>query len=233
MKPHGFLGVFLLFARVLGQDVSDAGTVRAILDTNGMAARSLDEVAVIEQGEVVRLDLTNEDFSSPGLAVLPASIGGLTSCKVLLLNDNDLRNLPEEIGAMKALQKLEVRNNRLEALPASIGTLTNLTEIDLRNNEITTLPTEIGKLDKVWKLQLWGNRLETLPASIDGMSSLRELYLKGNDIGTLPMSITTVKLQYLDWQENRLCDLPPKLDAWMTKWDDKYESWQKCWEKEK
>lgn len=231
MRWCGLLVMVLFTGQLFGQDVSDAGIVRAILDTNGMAARPLDEVAVIKEGKVVGLDLTNKDFSSAGVTVLPSSIGGLTSCKTLVLDDNGLRTLPAEIGGMSALVKLHAKNNNLESLPSSIGKLTNLTEIDLRNNELTALPAEIGNLKKVWKLQLWGNRLEAVPSTIGNMTALRELYLKGNMLTTFPKSITTVDLKYLDWQENRLCGLSPEIDAWMKKWDEKYESWQKCWKK--
>jgi leucine-rich repeat protein SHOC2 len=219
----------LCFCAVLAQD--DLAVVRSILEAGGFSGKTAEDVTVLEDGRVVELDLNNPDVVREGLSELPASIGSLTACRKITINDNNLVRLPEQIGAMTALEVLEVKNNRLESLPEEIGMLKNLKELDLRNNELVQLPSTIGKLDSLWKLQLWGNELQTVPQQIGELTALREVYLKGNNLGTLPGTMMGLNITYLDHQENQLCGLSKELDAWMKKFDDKYESWQKCWKK--
>ena len=70
------------------------------------------------------------------------------------LRDMKLTELPESIGQLKQLRKLDLSwdyedeklKNQLTTLPDSLGQLTQLTSLDLSNNQLTALPDSLGRL---------------------------------------------------------------------------------------
>lgn len=223
--------VLLLFSfgfSVCFAQVDDLSVVRSILTMNGDLAWSVDEIATLNEGRVVALNLNNKDVGKAAITKLPPEIGQLTELKELSLNDNDLMALPKEFFNLAKLTRLEIQNNSLMSLTGDIARLSQLVELDLRNNQLRKIPAEIGKLKKLYKLQLWGNNFTALPPEIGNCIGLRELYLKGNRLTNLPVNITRLKLKYLDVLDNKLCGLTGKIDKWLKKFDNKYTSLQKC-----
>ena len=88
-----------------------------------------------------------------------------------------LKSLPESIGNLKSLQKLDLSYNKLTTLPESIGNLSSLQTLDLHYNEFTILPESIIQLEYLQELDLRGNQLMTLPESISNLKSLINLKL--------------------------------------------------------
>jgi Leucine-rich repeat (LRR) protein len=207
----------------------DIKVVRTILDKCGLEDVSVTDVAKIEEGRVVSLNLNNKDVSKDGFSVLPPEIGQLTALRSLSCKGNTITSLPPEIGNLTLLEKLDANSNKISALPAEIGKLENLKDLDLRHNGLETLPDEIGGLKKLEFLRLWGNKLTSLTSAITELTSLKELYLKDNRLSTLPVGITNMKLAYIDLIGNKLCKLDPKIEAWMIKLDNRYKETQKCW----
>lgn len=208
---------------------NDEAIARGILDNCGLKGLKITDVATIEEGRVVSLDLNNKDISKDGFDKLPPEIGQLTALRSLSFKGNIVEALPPEIGNLVMLEKLDANSNRISALPAEIGKLVNLKDLDLRHNRLETLPVEIGELKNLEFLRLWVNRLTFLPTAIAKLTSLKELYLKDNRLTTLPVEITSMKLEYIDLIGNKLCKLDPKLEAWMIKLDKRYKETQKCW----
>lgn len=222
--------VLSISACVIAQEPSDdIATVQRIIDQCSIKGVSVNDIATIENGRVVSLDLNNRDISGDGLFFLPADIGKLTALRVLSCSKNSIDTLPSQIGSLSELQKLDMSSNRLVALPAQIGDLGNLTHLDLRHNRLSILPSQIGQCAKLVSLQLWGNRLVSLEEAVTRIASLEELYLKDNRLTELPSAITTMKLRYIDVIGNKLCSLDPKIDGWLKKRDPRYLSTQKCW----
>jgi len=107
---------------------------------------------------------TTIDLRNNQLTNLPAEIGLLTELTALKLDNNLLTDLPAEIGLLTQLTGLELNNNQLKALPAEIRKLTELRYLYLRNNQLTNLPAEIRKLTKLVTLELCKNRIPNLYA---------------------------------------------------------------------
>ncbi|WP_168858331.1 leucine-rich repeat domain-containing protein [Bradyrhizobium brasilense] len=59
---------------------------------------------------------------------------------------NLLEDLPQEIGRLRELQRLSLKNNKLTTLPATMGGLRNLKFLDVQNNSLDRLPSELGRL---------------------------------------------------------------------------------------
>jgi len=204
---------------------NDIAVVKSILVKNSINT-IVEEIAIIEQGRIVELNLNNKNAAKEGMTILPPEIGELTELRVLTINDNDLKQLPKEIYDCTKLTRLEVQSNDLSSLPSGIEKLIHLRELSLRNNELIELPGGIGKLKSIVILQLWGNGLVLLPQDIGQLSSLKELYLKGNKLTRLPLSITNLKLTYLDVADNHIRSEQGKVDIWIKKYDKEYRSTQ-------
>ena len=56
--------------------------------------------------------------------------------------------------------------NELRSLPDWIGKLTNLTKLELNFNQITSLPDNIGNLINLTSLYLFANPIEFLPSTL-------------------------------------------------------------------
>ncbi|XP_071960738.1 leucine-rich repeat serine/threonine-protein kinase 2-like isoform X2 [Antedon mediterranea] len=112
------------------------------------------------------------DLSANHLSVLPEpSCWKSQSLRELLFADNSIRklNLGDSIRSWQMLERLSLRNNELRQVPKELGQLTSLTTLDLsRNKELTTLPDELGKLNRLWELPLDGLRLDLPPAILRG-----------------------------------------------------------------
>ena len=122
----------------------DYKAVRAILDANGLKAKTVDSVTVVERGRAVKLYL-----QEGGIKELPEALGLLTELRVLHVYGD--RSLPHPL---------------LESISPAIGTCTKLEELLLNHNELRSLPEEIAKLTKLTSLSLADNRLANLPEAV-------------------------------------------------------------------
>jgi small GTP-binding protein len=135
------------------------------------------------------------------------------------LRDEEITELPPEIGRLTQLEKLSIgrkdwvppeKRNPLTKLPQEISQLTNLQELCLWSNQLIVLPPEIGQLTSLQSLDLGGNRLTALPPEIGQLTSLQHFYLGGNQLTAVsPEIIQLTNLQSLDLRGNRLTALPP------------------------
>jgi len=92
-----------------------------------------------------------------------------------------LTTLPESIGKLSSLQKLDLEGNKLTTLPKSISKLTSLQELKLWDNQLSTLPESIGQLSSLKLLRLESNQLTTLPESFSQLKSLENISLSNNN----------------------------------------------------
>ena len=84
-------------------------------------------------------------------AALPANL------RWLVLTDNQIAELPEELGQCHLLQKLMLSGNRLERLPASLANCHRLELVRLAANRLTELPTWLLTLPRLSWLAFAGN----------------------------------------------------------------------------
>ena len=108
-----------------------------------------------------------------------------------------------ERAAREGDTTLRLYNNQLTELPAEIGKLTNLTELYLYNNQLTELPAEIGKLTNLTELYLHANQLTELPAEIGKLTNLKRLDISDNKLTSLPAGILDSGLEIRwEWKDN-------------------------------
>jgi len=155
-----------------------------------------------------------------------------------LRQNQQLGELPRNIGYLVGLKKLSLQKCGLKTVPKEIGYLTNLEELDLSENDLTTdlVPNELGLLKKLKTLNLSDNNLTSLPSELksigtslpaihvsnNGMHDLSEdigaltgllrLRASGNNFQTLPSTIGLLSvIEEIDIQDNKLHELPPEM----------------------
>ena len=154
---------------------------------------------------------------------LPMSLGNLRSLQFLHMGcvisefnrwgsdtGNFIAALPESIGQLENLERLEAPVSTLKYIPESFGHLPRLQHADFARCQLTALPSSIGdRLVSLTYLKLSQNTLESLPSSIGLIPNLEELYVDRNRLCTLPDSMRHLnKLKMLDLFRNCLQEMP-------------------------
>lgn len=163
----------------------DSSAVRSILDTNQLAATTVDSVSTRDSvtGRITALDL-----NGLGIMQLPADVGGLSALCTLRVSDNSLTSLPPQIGYCSSLRLLDLDRNRLSTLPSEIGHVDSLTALSIVGNVLSYLPDVMHELH-LKALLLDSNELAALPTGIVFLDSLDTLSLSHNHLSALPAHI--------------------------------------------
>ncbi|XP_049931897.1 disease resistance protein RPV1-like isoform X2 [Nymphaea colorata] len=130
------------------------------------------------------------------LSRLPDSICRLSSLEMLGLNGcTKLCSIPEGLGDMESLKKIDLSETCIEVIPDSIGRLTNLDKLSLCNSErLRELPASICQLKLLKSLNLSGcHSVCLLPERLGDMEKLEELILDNTRIEVIPDSVGQLK----------------------------------------
>jgi len=150
---------------------------------------------------------------SMGLSEIPMDVLGMTDgVSKLLLNCNDLRDLPDKIELMAGLRSLNVANNKLMRLPTVVCGLPFLQALVLDDNMIKELPEVLNRLAHLMNLSAAHNTINRLPPVLKGLKALRKLCLDGNPLGEIPASLLQVSgLEVLSMRDCGLAVVPDTL----------------------
>lgn len=149
------------------------------------------------------------DVSRNDIQDIPESIGSLRALQMADFSSNPIARLPPAFSKLKSLSVLGLNDMSLTSLPSDFGTLTSLTSLELRENLLKELPASISELSKLERLDLGDNEIESLPVHIGKLPALTELWLDHNQLQKLPPEIGQLRnLAFMDLSENRLEYLP-------------------------
>lgn len=148
---------------------------------------------------------TNLEYIFPEMCV------GWYELTALILQGNNLRYLPQNIGCLHNLTILEINAPCLELLPDSLCQLTKLEYFILGKSQVSALPNEIGNLNQLFALKVENSQLRSLPESIKELTCLQYLCLEYNQLETLPFEIgSLINLKMLDVRHNRKLSAIPE-----------------------
>uniref|UniRef100_A0A8C2I1Q0 Protein scribble homolog n=1 Tax=Cyprinus carpio TaxID=7962 RepID=A0A8C2I1Q0_CYPCA len=137
------------------------------------------------------------------------------SLEELLLDANQLRELPKPFFRLHNLRKLGLSDNEIQKLPPEIANFTQLVEMDISRNDISEIPENIKFCQALEIADFSGNPLSRLP---DGFTQLRGLaHLSLNDVSlqSLPNDIGNCFLFISSVQPDTLGALPNLRELWL------------------
>ena len=115
----------------------------------------------------------------------------------------ELKSIPKEIGELKNLRILYLRENKLRSLPAELENCTELRVLDISNNKIMSLPRNFKQLELLDTVNLRHNSIKKIPVFIKHMKKLRYLNLNGCNIESLPDWVLAVPgIEIVDLRSN-------------------------------
>ncbi|MHA1991971.1 MAG: leucine-rich repeat domain-containing protein [Candidatus Hodarchaeales archaeon] len=180
-----------------------------------------------KEGRVIELDLSNCNLNeipevifdlthlkklylvNNNLKTLPVKIIKLSNLEVLDLHWNEtFFYLPDEIGSLPKLKRLDFRLNKIKDIPKTIGNLRNLIELDLSWNSISYLPKELYHLENLKVLDVSANRIRIIDKEIRKLTKLEEFYCYKNHISEINQELCKIKkLKKLNLSKNLIKNL--------------------------
>jgi leucine-rich repeat protein SHOC2 len=179
----------------------------AVTTWKGLTFAETDATDASGQGRrVVEIDVKGK------LGEVPEELGQLTALTKLNLRGNQLTSVPAELGRLTALTKLHLNNNKLTSVPAELGRLTALKGLALSGNQLTSVPAELGRLTALTQLALHENQLTSVPTELGQLTTLTQLNLRGNQLTSVPAELGRLTaLTALNLQGNQLTSVPAEL----------------------
>ncbi|AWP17042.1 putative protein scribble -like [Scophthalmus maximus] len=148
------------------------------------------------------------------LKELPKPFFRLLNLRKLGLSDNEIQRLPPEVANFMQLVELDISRNDIPEIPESIKFCRALEIADFSGNPLSRLPDGFTQLRALAHLALNDVSLQTLPNDIGNLANLVTLELRENLLKSLPSSLSfLVKLEQLDLGSNELEVLPDTLGA--------------------
>ncbi|KAK5615604.1 hypothetical protein CRENBAI_024840 [Crenichthys baileyi] len=148
------------------------------------------------------------------LKELPKPFFRLLNLRKLGLSDNVIQRLPPDVANFMQLVELDISRNEIPEIPESIKFCRALEIADFSGNPLSRLPDGFTQLRTLAHLSLNDVALQTLPSDIGNLANLVTLELRENRLKSLPTSLSfLVKLEQLDLGSNELAVLPDTLGA--------------------
>ncbi|CAN9506414.1 unnamed protein product [Ophioblennius macclurei] len=166
--------------------------------------------------EIFRYSRSLEELllDSNQLKELPKPFFRLLNLRKLGLSDNEIQRLPPEVANFMQLVELDISRNDIPEIPESIKFCRALEIADFSGNPLSRLPDGFTQLRALAHLALNDVSLQTLPSDIGNLANLVTLELRENLLKSLPTSLSfLVKLEQLDLGSNELDVLPDTLGA--------------------
>ena len=142
-----------------------------------------------------------------------AELCKLPNLHILLLNDMQLKAIPEAIADCPALTQISLSKNPELNFNQTFQTLStlNLEFLDISDNQLNELPQELSLLKTLKDLRLSGNHISSPQAYITlaKLPQLFSLWLNNNALTDLPNEIGLLpRVGYLYLDNNSLTELP-------------------------
>ncbi|KAJ8248091.1 hypothetical protein GJAV_G00238210 [Gymnothorax javanicus] len=140
---------------------------------------------------------------------LPKPLFQLVKIRKLGLSDNEIQRLPPEIANFMQLVELDISRNDIMEIPESISYCKALQVADFSGNPLTRLPESFPELQNLTCLSINDISLQALPENIGNLYNLVSLELRENLLTYLPESLSQLRrLEELDVGNNELYSLP-------------------------
>ena len=138
---------------------------------------------------------TTLSLAHRGLKELPRNISD--DVTILDVSYNDIEVL--SVICLEQLHNIELvnlSNNKLVLLPSELGKLRHVTTLILKNNQLSefSLPKELVTMVMLQELNLSGNKFQSIPDQILDLHQLKTLQLGKNQISEVPRDIVRLQM---------------------------------------
>jgi hypothetical protein len=130
------------------------------------------------------IDRTTFNYSKGGLGKIPEQLFCIHTLDELVMDHNQIKTLPKNMGKMSNLKWLYLSQNLLSELPKSFEMLQNLIYLTLNDNQFTTFPEVLCHLTNLQVLHFQNNPISNFEANFSSLVHLKELNLIGTPIST-------------------------------------------------
>lgn len=140
-----------------------------------------------EFSHVTQLNLTGVRLTEKGSN---AFLHSFLELKTLQIGNNALTHLPDSVGSLEHLRRLEAPHNQLvhsDDFQRQMQRLTNLQWLDLSMNRLDTL--DVTGMHNLHNLNVSGNQLARWPEGVGELSELNVLDLRNNQIDSIPWEL--------------------------------------------
>lgn len=161
--------------------------------------------------EVLRHRATLEDLllDANQIRDLPRGLYRLIELRKLTFSDNEISRISPDIGNLVNLEELDASSNDIEEIPENMKFCKNLQAVNFSSNPISKLPEGFTQLRGLVKLSLNDVCLNRLPSDFGSLCKLESLELRENLIKYLPSSLSKLlKLRIFDLGCNLIEELP-------------------------
>lgn len=135
-------------------------------------------------------------LNSCNLTKIPSIVLEMKGLRRLELSNNYIKKLPDNFfECLPTLTTLLLNNNQLIELPQGLNLVTKLQTLNLNNNALKVLPDVIGELVHLRTLNVSNNRLNHLSNNLATCIKLENLYLRGNELKSIPKVILYLNLK--------------------------------------
>lgn len=140
---------------------------------------------------------------------IPINIGDLTQLSSFFVSGNHISKLPESFSRLKSIIGLGLSDNEFDSFPDLIFELSKLKALFLSGNRIIELGNHFDNFKALEVLDLSDNQIGMLPASIYSMTDLEELYLSNNKLTSVSEKLSQLDhLKVLNLSDNQIEQLP-------------------------
>jgi predicted outer membrane repeat protein len=182
---------------------SDLQVLSEILDLNQISG-SPTNWGVWENDRLVELNMSNQNITE-----LPENLGYLAELKILEFKNNQIITIPNSIEFLVNLDSLDLSNNNLTNLSTGFSELEDLNLLNLSGNDIENYPTVIDSIFSLNILNLSNNNIQFVSDNINNLENLYSLNLSNNNIEQLPEDLSSlININYLDISNNEITDIP-------------------------
>jgi hypothetical protein len=135
--------------------------------------------------------------------VLPEVLADCPLLDIVGFKSNQIKTVPAK-SLNKNLRWLILTNNNIAEMPKEIGLCTRMQKLMLSGNRLATLPEELGNCQNLALLRIAANKLHELPTWVATMPKLSWIAFSGNNFSKTP---AVEKLSLINWHDLEISHL--------------------------